>query len=72
MTLLEVLIPPPNSQYGSESSIGDAWPRRRTMHRDNPKDLRIEAPQFHKSLKPEDYLEWVQAMERIIETKGYS
>jgi len=26
---------PPGSQYGSESSNGDARPRRRRMHRDN-------------------------------------
>ena len=42
------------------------------MRRDDLKDLRIEAPEFDKSLKPADYLEWVQAMERIIEIKGYS
>jgi len=35
-------------------------------------DLIIDAPEFDSSLKPEDYLEWVQAMERIIEIKGYS
>jgi len=35
---------PPDSQYGSESSTGDARPRRRRMHRDNLKDLIIEAP----------------------------
>jgi len=42
------------------------------MHRDDLKDLRIEAPEFDGHLKPEDYLEWVQAMEKIIEIKGYS
>jgi len=63
---------PPDSQYGSESSTGDAGLRRRKMHRDDLQDLRIEAPEFDGSLKPEDYLEWVQAMERIIEIKGYS
>jgi len=46
---------PPNSQYGSESSIGYARPRRRRIHRDDLKDLRIEAPEFDGSLKPEDY-----------------
>jgi len=50
---------PPDSQYGSESSTRDARPRRRRMHRDDHKDLRIEAPEFDGSLKPEDYLEWV-------------
>ena len=42
------------------------------MHRNDLKDLRIEGLEFDGSLKPEDYLEWVQAMERMIEIKGYS
>ena len=50
---------PHNSQYGSESSTGDARPRRRRMHRDDLEDLKMEAPEFDESLKPEDYLEWV-------------
>jgi len=40
------------------------------MHRDDLKDLRIEAHEFDGCSTPEDYLEWVQAMERIIEIKG--
>jgi len=41
------------------------------VHRDDLKDFRVEAFESNGSLKPEDYLEWVQAMERIIEIKGY-
>jgi len=55
---------PPDSQYGSESSTEDAWPRRRRMHRNDIKDLKIEATEFDRSPKPEDYLEGFQAMER--------
>jgi len=40
------------------------------VHRYDLKDLRIEELEFDGSLKPEDFLEWVQAMERIIEIKG--
>ena len=40
------------------------------MHRDNLKDLSIEALEFDGSSKPKDYLEYVQAMERIIEING--
>jgi len=36
------------------------------------KDFRIEAPEFDGSLKAEGYLDWLQAMKRIIEIKGYS
>ena len=42
------------------------------MHRDDLKDLIIEAPGFDGSLKLEDYLEWVQYMKSIIKIKGYS
>jgi len=45
---------------------------RRRVHRDDLKDFIIGAPKFDGSIKPKDYLEWVQAMERIIEIKGYS
>ena len=41
------------------------------MHRDDLKDFRIEVLESNGSLKPEDYLEWVQAMERITEIKRY-
>jgi len=54
------------------SSNGDARPRRRRVPRDDLKDFTIEAPKFDCNLKPEDYLEWVQAIERIIEIKAYS
>jgi len=42
---------PPDSQFGSESSTRDARPWRRRMHRDDLKDLRIEASKFDGSLK---------------------
>jgi len=35
---------PPDSQYSSECSTRDARLRRRRMHRDNLKDLIIDAP----------------------------
>jgi len=63
---------PSESHYGSGSSTGDVRPKRRRVHRDDLKDLRIEAHKFNGSLKPEDYLELVQAMERIREIKGCS
>jgi len=63
---------PSDSHYGIESSTSDVRPRRRIMHRDNLKDLSIEALEFDGSLKPKDYLEYVQAMERIIEINGFS
>jgi len=51
--------PSPDSNYGSSSSNGDVRPRRRRVHRDDLKDLRVEDPEFDRGLKPEDYLEWV-------------
>jgi len=43
---------------------------RRRVQRDDLKDPRVEAPKFDLSLKPEDYLVWMQAIERIIEIEG--
>jgi len=34
--------------------------------------LEIEALEFDSNLKPENYSYWVQAVERIIEFKGYN
>ena len=61
-----------DSHYSSSSSNADASPRRRRVPRDNLKDFRIEVPEFDGSLKPKDYVEWVQPIERIIEIKVYS
>jgi len=35
-------------------------------------DLKIEAQEFDGNLKPENYINWVQAIERIIELKEYN
>ena len=43
---LDGFDPSLNSHYGSSSSNGDVRPRRRRVHRDDLKDLRIEAPRF--------------------------
>ena len=64
--------PSSDTHYGSSSFNGDVRPRRSRVHRDDLKDLRIGTPKFDRSLKPKDYLEWVQSMEGIIEIKGYS
>ena len=47
-------------------------PRRRRTYRDNLKDFRVKAHEFDGSLKLDDYLKWVQSMERIFDIEGYS
>jgi len=37
--------------------------------RDDLGDLKVEAPEFDGNLKLENYIDWVQAIERIIELK---
>jgi len=34
---------------------------------DDLSDLKVKAPEFDGNLKPENYIDWVQAIERIIE-----
>ena len=33
-------------------------------------DIKLEPPEFNGNLDPDEYLEWVQALERIFEAKG--
>ena len=64
--------PSQESQYGHSSSNEERRPRRKRTHEDDLRNLKIKAPKLDDSLKPENYLEWVQAIERIVEIKGYS
>jgi len=63
---------PSDSHYSSGSSTRDVRSRKKIVHRDDLKNLIIEALEFDGNLKLEECLEWLQAMERIIEIKGYS
>ena len=46
--------------------------RGRDHPRDNLSDLKVKAPEFNGNLKSENYIDWVQAIERIIELKEYN
>ena len=35
------------------------------------RDIKVEPPEFNGNLNSDEFLEWVQAMDRIFETKGY-
>jgi len=49
------------------------WRPRRLRHpRDDLQDLKVEAPEFDGNLNPKNYLDWVQALERIFELKDYN
>ena len=56
------------------SSDSYASSQRRRRHRkqwDDLRDIKVDPPDFEGSSNPDDYLEWVQTMDRIIEVKGY-
>nr|XP_043619798.1 uncharacterized protein LOC122591603 [Erigeron canadensis] len=56
----------------SDSDDGSNQSRRRhRRHKDDTKDIKIDPPDFIGSSYPEDYFEWVQVMDRIMEIKGY-
>ena len=64
-----------SNEASSESSESDASNQRYGRHRsqhDDFRDVKIEPPDFEGSLDPEDYLEWVQSIERVFEAKNYS
>ena len=43
--------------------------RGRGHPRNDLNDLKVKAPKFDGNLKPRNYINWVQAIERIIEVK---
>ena len=46
--------------------------RGRIHPRDDLSDLKIKAPKFNGNLKPDNYLNWVQTIQRILELKEYN
>jgi len=67
----------PCSPYWLSSSHEDfddeeGIPRRLRHRRDDLWDLKVKAPNFDGNLNLENYLDWVQALERIFELKYYN
>ena len=58
--------------FSSDSSTGSN-PRKggRRLPMDDFRDIKVEPLEFNDKLNPDEYLEWVQAMDRIFEAKGY-
>ena len=58
--------------FSSDSSMGSN-PRRggRRPPMDEFRDIKVEPPEFNGNLNPDEFLEWVQALDRIFEAKGY-
>ncbi|KAK9714967.1 hypothetical protein RND81_06G134000 [Saponaria officinalis] len=44
---------------------------RHHHHEDTDQHIKVELPDFHGTLNPEELLEWLRAVERIFEYKGY-
>jgi len=38
---------------------------------DEFRDIKVEPPEFNGNLNADEYLEWVQALDQIFETKAY-
>ncbi|KAK9690448.1 hypothetical protein RND81_09G128300 [Saponaria officinalis] len=58
------------TQPGGSADIGDGAfdnPHRNKVDH----QIKVELPDFHSSLNPEELLEWFRAVERIFEYKGY-
>jgi len=49
----------------------DRRPRRLRHQGDDLRDLKVETPKFYDNLNRENYLDWVQTIERIFELKDY-
>src|SRR5919199_406788 len=57
------------SSGGTETS--NHFRRRSRRPKDDLRDIKVDPPDFVGSSNPEDYFEWVQTLDRIIEVKGY-
>ena len=58
--------------FSSDSSMGSN-PRRggRRPPMDEFRDIKVEPLEFNGNLNPDEYLEWVQVLDRIFKAKGY-
>ncbi|KAF8021452.1 hypothetical protein BT93_G1786 [Corymbia citriodora subsp. variegata] len=62
-----------SNNTGSDSSDSDYQARRRRgRHKDNDRDVKVEVPEFEGSLNPDDFIDWLHAVERVFEFKSYS
>ena len=61
-------------QSGGSSSEGDSprHPRRGRRHSSNFNDFKVDIPKFEGKLDPNDFLGWMQTIERIFEYKEIS
>mgnify|MGYP006878810653 FL=1 len=75
--------PNPQDTHGSggyandETEVYDDLPPRHKPHMHVEKDrrfweagMRLEIPEFHGSLQPEEFLDWLAVVEEILEFKG--
>jgi len=46
--------------------------RGRGYPRDDLSEFKVEAPEFDSNLKPKNYIDWVQAIEKLIKLKEYN
>jgi hypothetical protein len=59
--------------HSGGSSCGEEplrHPRRGRRHYSNLNDIRVEVPEFEGDLDPDEFLEWLQIVERVFERKG--
>ena len=69
--------PPPLVHYGeeliidSDSSEGERFKAHR-RNLDDDQGLKIDIPEFEGSLSPDDFMDWLHAIERVFDYKGYS
>ncbi|GKE24244.1 hypothetical protein Tco_1435756 [Tanacetum coccineum] len=63
-----------SSETNKSSSEYDASSQRRRRNRkhiDDLRDINVDPPNFEGSSNPDEFLEWVQTLDRIIMVKGY-
>ncbi|GJY33328.1 gag-pol polyprotein [Tanacetum coccineum] len=59
------------NKSSSESDASSQRRRRNRKRRDDSRDIKVDRPNFKGSLNRDEFLEWVQTMDKIIMVKGY-
>ena len=66
-------VSPSSHSSSSHEELRPRRERRLTRHpTDDLRDMRIDLPEFEGNLKPDLFIEWIQALERFFEIKEFS
>ncbi|CAL9070970.1 unnamed protein product, partial [Musa textilis] len=61
-----------DSAGGNSSALEHRVRRRRRRYHENDREIKADAPEFDGSLNPDNFVDWLLAIERVFDFKSYS